>query len=397
MPNASSSSSPQGPTPSTSDGAPSRPGAPAPGLAGASDEAARHRKNTFASRIADQIRGLHPVYFALVMATGITSDSALVLGHEGLATLLFMFNVIAYPWLMFATIARAMLYPRRLWSDLIDPRLVFTFFTIVAASNVFGFQLFRREYLLLATGLWIFALVLSTLLGYFSFAILTIGNSRSRADVIYGGWLVAIVGTESLVLLGVPLAPHLGALTPTVFVGVYVLWGIGVALYGIFATLFSYRLFFKRVRPGEMTPIFWVIMGAAAISTNAGCALLLNDPGMPFLRVLEPFVQGMTLIMWAWSSWWIPLLLLFGLWKYVIHREPLAYHPTLWSMVFPLGMYTMATYRFSLVTHFDALSLVPQITLWAAMVSWFATSAGALLAVWRVLTGTRQRHRQLAP
>jgi hypothetical protein len=54
-------------------------------------------------------------------------------------------------------------------------------------------------------------------------------------------------------------------------------------------------------------------MGAAAISTNAGSTLLLNEPALPFLHSMQPFLDGVTLIMWAWGTWWIPLLLLFGI------------------------------------------------------------------------------------
>jgi len=52
-------------------------------------------------------------------------------------------------------------------------------------------------------------------------------------------------------------------------------------------------------------------MGAAAISANAGSVLVLTDSGIPFLQSMRPFVDGVTPIIWAWATWWIPLLLLF--------------------------------------------------------------------------------------
>lgn len=46
----------------------------------------------------------------------------------------------------------------------------------------------------------------------------------------------------------------------------------------------------------------------------------------------------MSLLLWAWATWWIPLLVIFGVWRHLVHCQPLRYHPMYWSLVFPLGM-----------------------------------------------------------
>jgi len=337
------------------------------------------------NRIDGEIRDFYPGYFALVMATGIVSNAALYIGHHGLSQFLMAVNLVAFPLLVLASATRAARYPREFWRDLINPRLVFSFFTIVAAADVFGLQFVLRGYTEPAIALWLFALVVGTLLGYLSFRVLTFVNTESGADLVHGGWLIAIVGTESLVLLGTQLAPGFGAAAPLAFVTIYALWGLGIVLYGIFITLFSYRLFFLRIEPSDITPLFWVVMGAAAIATNAGSALILTDPGMPFLLALRPFLDGTTLILWAWSTWWIPLLLIFGAWKHLVRKEPLVYHATFWSMVFPLGMYTLATWRLSLAADFPLLQLMPRAMIWVALGAWTITMMGALAAFWRVL------------
>jgi tellurite resistance protein TehA-like permease len=45
---------------------------------------------------------------------------------------------------------------------------------------------------------------------------------------------------------------------------------------------------------------------------------------------------------WAFATWLIPALLAAGWWRHVHHRVPLRYEATLWSIVFPLGMYAVA-------------------------------------------------------
>ena len=135
------------------------------------------------------------------------------------------------------------------------------------------------------------------------------------------------------------------------------LWGVGLVLYAIFIVLFAHRIFFFDVAPDDITPLLWVVMGAAAIATNAGSTLILSDTHLPFLQSMRPFIDGVTLIMWAWATWWIPLLLLFGIWKHGVCRVPLTYTPMLWSLVFPLGMYALASLRLSLAADFPPLRL----------------------------------------
>jgi tellurite resistance protein TehA-like permease len=193
----------------------------------------------------------------------------------------------------------------------------------------------------------------------------------------------AIVGTESLVILGTQVAPALGTLAPTVFVLIHMLWGIGLALYGIFIVLFAHRIFFFDFEPDDITPLLWVVMGAAAISTNAGSTLLLNESALPFLQSMRPFIDGMTLIMWAWATWWIPLLILFGIWKHGVSHVPITYMPTLWSLVFPLGMYALASLRLSLASDFPPLRSVSLTMVWIALAVWAATFIGLILTSWR--------------
>jgi tellurite resistance protein TehA-like permease len=333
--------------------------------------------------LTQEIARLYPGSFALVMATGIISNALYLEDHRPLSDALFVVNAIAFPWLIAATLIRAIRFPRALWADLIDPRLVFSFFTIVAASDVFGLGLYLRGFGALATALWLFALVLWFCLIYLSFGVLTFLNTAHRANVVHGGWLIAIVGTESLVILGTQAAPALGASAPAVFVLIHMLWGVGLALYGIFIVLFAHRIFFFEFEPEDITPLLWVVMGAAAISTNAGSTLLLNEPALPFLQSMRPFIDGVTLIMWAWGTWWIPLLLLFGIWKHGVCRVPLTYTPMLWSLVFPLGMYALASLRLSLASDFPPLRAVSLTMVWIALVVWAATFIGMLLSLWR--------------
>jgi tellurite resistance protein TehA-like permease len=347
--------------------------------------AARLSRPGLGGRLDGLVAGLYPGSFALVMATGIISNAMLLVGRRAVSDALFALALMALPSLFALTFARLVLHGRALWSDLINPRLVFSFFTMVAALDVVGAGFGLRGLPAVTAVLWILALSGWLVLIYFSFGVLTFLNTAEGANVVHGGWLIAIVGTESLVIPGTIVAPMAGGLAQTVFVLIHMLWGVGIGLYGIFITLFAYRIFFFRVGPDDITPLLWVVMGAAAISTNAGSTLLLTDSGMPFLRSMRPFIDGASLIMWAWATWWIPLLILFGIWKHGVLRVPIAYTPMLWSLVFPLGMYALASLRLSLASDFRPLRMLAQGMVWVAFAAWAATAAGLLMSCRRAL------------
>jgi tellurite resistance protein TehA-like permease len=337
------------------------------------------------SWLSRQIATLYPGCFALVMATGIISNGLFFEDHHGWSNALFAFELTAYPWLVLITILRCIRFRQEIWADLVNPSLVFSFFTTVAATDVLGIGIALRGFENASIVLWLFALALWIGLIYLSFGVLIFLNTARGADVVHGGWLIAIVGTESLVVLGTYLAPTLPRMGPTVFVLIHMLWGIGLALYGIFITLFAYRIFFFDVKPNDITPLLWVVMGAAAITTNAGSTLIMSDSGMTFLASMRPFIDGVTLIMWAWATWWIPLLLLLGIWKHVVCRAPLIYTPMFWSLVFPLGMYALASLRLSLASDFPPLRFISAAMVWVALGAWAITAIGFTRSFWRSL------------
>jgi tellurite resistance protein TehA-like permease len=65
-----------------------------------------------------------------------------------------------------------------------------------------------------------------------------------------------------------------------------------------------------------------------------------------------------------------------GVWRHLVRRVPLRYHPSYWALVFPLGMYGAATYRMRSAVRLDTIGWVPQMTLVIALVAWTATAAG---------------------
>jgi len=327
--------------------------------------------------VQDGIRDLFPAYFALVMATGIISIACHLVTMDYLAFPLFYLNLFFYLALWILTLARIARYPKRLLADLSNHRLGTGFLTIVAGTNVLGSQfVILTANTSAALFLWIVGLALWLFLIYALFTVLTVKEEKPTIDTgINGAWMLFVVSTQSIVVLGMLLAsrfaPHEELFT-FAMLGFYLL---GCMLYIVLISLIIYRFMFFKIGADEMGPPYWINMGAVAITTLAGDNLLLKGTA-PFLTDLIPFIKGFTLFFWAAGTWWIPLLFLLGAWRHIYKRYPLTYHPVYWGLVFPMGMYTVATFRLAQVMKLDFLLLIPKYFIYLALLAWLITTYG---------------------
>ena len=102
----------------------------------------------------------------------------------------------------------------------------------------------------------------------------------------------------------------------------------------------------------------------------------------------RPVLAGLAVILWAFGSWLFPLLIAFGVWRHVMKRVELAYVPSMWSIVFPLSMYAVASMELGRAL---SLPLVQQIGRGEAVVgvvAWSVTVVAMVVALGRpVLRG----------
>ncbi len=59
-----------------------------------------------------------------------------------------------------------------------------------------------------------------------------------------------------------------------------------------------------------------------------------------------------------------------------MRRLPLRYHPSYWALVFPLGMYSAATFKRRAAADLEALEWLPKAAFAAALVAWLAAGFG---------------------
>jgi tellurite resistance protein TehA-like permease len=339
------------------------------------------------------VKHLSPAYFALVMATGVVSIAAWDLRLPVLAMGLFVFNIVAYVIVAGLTFLRAIRYPRLFFADMTDHRLGPSFFTAVAGSCILGTQFLLMAhsvetaavFLALGATLWIG-------LTYTIFTALTVKHDKPPLEKgLTGAWLIAVVATQSIAVLAALIArdwPQPLRLELNFFALSMWLWG-GMFYIWIISLIF-YRYTFFIFSPGDLTPPYWINMGAMAISTLAGARLVQNTPDAPFLASLLPFLKGFTVFYWATGTWWIPMLLVLGVWRHVIQQFPLRYDPLYWGAVFPLGMYTVATMQMAEALDLPFLTPLPPVVFAAALSAWMLACIGLLWEL-RKLFHTRKR------
>ncbi len=336
----------------------------------------------FVRAAPDELKTLHPAYFALVMATGIVAVAAALHGLAALGRALLWLNLGFYVALVALTGLRFARHRRAFIEDLASHSRGVGFFTTVAATGVLGTQLVAQiDAVGWAGVLWVIALALWAIVMYGVLAALTVKEHKPTLEQgLNGGWLVSVVATQSVSILTVLVLPHQAArgFEEALAFAALVFWLGGGALYVWLTTLIFFRYTFGRMAPDDLAPPYWINMGAVAISTLAG-ATLLEHPGLaPALADLAPFIKGVTLFFWATGTWWIPMLLVLGVWRYLLRGFPFQYDPLYWGGVFPLGMYCVCTYHLARVLHLPFLLPLSRLFFYIAAAAWIAAFAGLL-------------------
>ena len=344
------------------------------------------RPNLLSRAAAD----LFPGYFALVMATGIISIACFLLGMKMISLVLLIINVIAYVILCLLLLLRLLFFFSRVKADIQDHVRGPGFFTVVAGSCVLGSALlivldgYRPAMVLWFAGLSLWVVIMYT----FFTAVTVRENKPSIEGGLNGGWLLAVVATQSISVLGTLLVSRLADYREPLLFFTLCMFLLGCMLYLPLITLIFYRFTFVNVTLASLTPPYWINMGAVAITTLAGARLIIAAPGWPILNELVPFLKGFTLFFWAAATWWIPLLLALGFWRHVYKRFPLKYDPQYWGMVFPFGMYTVCTFQLANAINFPRLLVIPRYFIYLALAGWLAASVGLLVALARPLLST---------
>jgi hypothetical protein len=181
-----------------------------------------------------------------------------------------------------------------------------------------------------------------------------------------GEWLLAVVATEGLAILGARVATleHLPALRT----GASALWIVGGLGYLAIGWLLARRV----AQPGfglvDVSPDWWIVMGAPAIFCVAAVVVTGAHPG----------TTGGAVAAMAWGLASLMLIVVGAADAQRALRAGVRFTPERWTMVFPLGMYSVASWVLGHSQHAGWLSELGRLWLAVALTAWATVALGEL-------------------
>lgn len=337
-----------------------------------------HKENTFFGRIED----FYPGYFTLAMATTIIAIALHLLKLESIAEFSFWTANFFYATLLLINLARLLIFFSKVKEDLLSHKKGSGFLSFVAASFVLGIgyiQLtnqFLPAMVLLGIGTagWV-VILYSFLLGT---TLRT--NKPSLGEGMNGSWLLIVVSTQSMAILNCLLTGRL-PLDHRLSISISILiWLLGILFYIIFVTLMIYRLNFFPVKAEAISPSFWLDAGAAAATALAGVTILNKAKEIGAFIQFQPLIELIVLLFWAAATWWLVLLFLQEGWRH--YKIGLHYMPGHWSLVFPLGMYAVASLQLAGAGVLHYLTAFGNFFTYVAILFWIAVFVGMLFQLY---------------
>ncbi|MEO5652054.1 MAG: tellurite resistance/C4-dicarboxylate transporter family protein, partial [Marmoricola sp.] len=197
-------------------------------------------------------------------------------------------------------------------------------------------------------------------------------QTRPVVATANGTWFIWVVASQSVAVSAATLEAVVETGRRELALLAVVSWSVGVFLYAATGIFVSLRLLLYDFGPEELTPPYWVSMGALAITVLAG-ARIVEMADAPMVDATRGLIAGLSVVFWGFATWLIPVLVGAGWWRHVVRGVPMRYDPTLWSIVFPLGMYAVAGIYLGDADQLPVVRAIGGGMLWVALTAWVLT------------------------
>ncbi len=269
--------------------------------------------------------------------------------------------------------------------DFQDPARAFGFFTWVAATCVLGSRLAVAEHLKWALALLLAGSAIWLILGYVIPWTAVLGQAvRPVMQTANGTWFIWVVASQSIAVLAATLEVEFADYRRELAVLAVFSWSVGIFLYAAAGVFVGARMLLFDLKPADLTPPYWVAMGATAI-TVVGGARIVHMADAPMVDATRGLIAGASVFFWAFGTWLIPPLIAAGYWRHVRHGIPVRYEATWWSIVFPLGMYGVGSSFLGEADRLPILVTVGSVQFWIALAAWCIVATAMTSHVYRTV------------
>ena len=306
---------------------------------------------------------LSPAMFSVVLGTGGVSLTASLIGLPRVAAALYWLNLALFIIAWVATVIRMVGGFGGMADDFTHGARGPAFFLAVLATSIVGLQVAVVAQVQAAIApLWIFSSVLwVAMISLFVLGVTVRADKASFAASIGPAWFLPGAALEATVALGTHVGSHSTRLMATALLGGFLL-GLLLNLLVLAAVL--YRWLFVPMSPEQLTSTNWINMGGFAIVVVAG--VKLASPR------LEPFI----VLSWAIATWWLPILVLAGIWRHAVRKVPLRYDAQYWPVVFSPAVYASGTFLLAEASQLTLLSWIPPFFFAFAAAMWMVLMVG---------------------
>ncbi|GAC47307.1 tellurite resistance/C4-dicarboxylate transporter family protein [Gordonia aichiensis] len=355
--------------------------------------------------------------FTFVMATGIISTAmhnAETLGTGGYATVAQVISVVLFALAVVGYIALTVFTVVGWFTGAgISTELMaevradgFTVLAFTAGSGVLaarslasGFDWAALTFAYIALGSWVILGYVAVIAAFFSATHSRVQSPSATTPSattpsattplpwthVNGTWFLMVVGTQAV-------AVAFGALAAATHVNWYaevaaLWWGMGVLILIVMAVLVVARLIIVGLSHDDEVAPYWVLMGAGAISVLAGAEVM--GTGSAQRLVTHDVVGTLCLMAWIFGTWLIPLLIVLMIWHARRPGTNSGFRTALWSLVFPIGMYGVASRQLGVAWHVSWLKDLGTWEAWVALAVWVVVFAGMARWWWRWVRARR--------
>ena len=330
-------------------------------------------------RLQHEISELNPGYGAWVMATGIVSTGLHIFDHRALSEILLIVACVAFVLLIVAYTWRFVRYRPQALADARNPSRAFGYFSLVAALNVLAVRFTLDHHIVTTVVLGAVSVPLWSVLTCAVLGTMFMGRRDGPiVPRVNGSWFLLVVATQSLALTAATVAAVISGVAVVLGPLAVALWGISVVLYLMLIGLVTLKLLDLNTAPHALSPTYWIYMGATAITVLAAARILQLPDVVPALAATRQVVSGLAFLLWAFGTWWIPLLLVFAFWRHAFLREELRYDAAWWSMVFPLGMYAAASASYGQANGVAFMVDIARGEVWVGFAAWLVVLAAMI-------------------